>query len=536
MKAAKRALSFALVFFMAFMALPSPARAADAVCRIGMDGYDSLGEALEAIGDGAETTITLLTDIDYYSCITVENKSIAFELEGFTLNIINEAGAALVVGDSGAVLLRWGDGERGELNAISEAGGHAVYVHDGGRASVTSATARNAGGGGGLAVLAVDDSSQVTVYGDASCINPYLDFPGAVIAAGGAKVLVEGDVLSTGNPADIGGLIGVLAMGGGSSVEVKGSVSVLSDASDEFMIYGALAGSAGTVIIDGDVTADGKGEVIGALAMGGMVFIGGDVTAGGEGEIIGALAAIGGAAILNGAITVPKGAAYIALGLDTVTGVKGEPGALSEDLLDLLESFGREDLAYDAYLVYTHTEEIVEEGDVDSFVYVKVKAGSGGGSAYTSRSMQDAQTSVTVSGSGIHELAQLIVTPLNAQSLPAALQEAAASGALILGFEITLSGGFQGELTISFPVGDAYNGQSVTILHYVNGRVETYTVVVVDGRATITVNSLSPFVVLPHAKSATMPKTGGAVAAGGFALLSLAALCGGYAAAKRRKA
>ena len=76
---------------------------------------------------------------------------------------------------------------------------------------------------------------------------------------------------------------------------------------------------------------------------------------------------------------------------------------------------------------------------------------------------------------------------------------------MIAGYDITLPGGFWGELTISFHVGAAYEGQTVTILHYVNGQVETYTAVVVNGRTTITVSSFSPFAVLRAGVTVPIP-------------------------------
>ncbi len=80
----------------------------------------------------------------------------------------------------------------------------------------------------------------------------------------------------------------------------------------------------------------------------------------------------------------------------------------------------------------------------------------------------------------------------------------------ILGKNISLSGSFTGTLTLSLPVGAQYNGKTVTILHAKqDGTLETYTVVVRDGKATFDVTSLSPFAVFTDAKDALgIPKTG----------------------------
>lgn len=76
----------------------------------------------------------------------------------------------------------------------------------------------------------------------------------------------------------------------------------------------------------------------------------------------------------------------------------------------------------------------------------------------------------------------------------------------ILGKDISLTGGFIGKLTLSFPVGAQYNGETATILHCVNGTLETYTVKVKDRKVTFDVDSLSPFAVFTGAGNA--PKNG----------------------------
>lgn len=175
---------------------------------------------------------------------------------------------------------------------------------------------------------------------------------------------------------------------------------------------------------------------------------------------------------------------------------------------------------------------------------VKVLPPSGGGRTptYRQRTLTNNSTGVTVSGNSIHSGARLTVNTINTQSLPTQMREAIADGKLIAGYDITLSGGFMGELTVSFPVGAAYNGQIVTILHYVNGQVETYTAVVIDGKATVTVSSLSPFAVLstgvtvPDDVVTDPPKTGDAAMPLGFVMLGLAALCTLCLALKRSKA
>ena len=121
------------------------------------------------------------------------------------------------------------------------------------------------------------------------------------------------------------------------------------------------------------------------------------------------------------------------------------------------------------------------------------------------------------------------------------IRAAQARGDLILGFNIELVEGFTGELTISIPVGSQYNGQTVSILHCINGRLEVITVTVANGMATVTVTELSPFGVVrglfaSGRQSISLPKTGAATAAGGYVLIGLAVVCAGWLAMKRRGA
>ena len=77
--------------------------------------------------------------------------------------------------------------------------------------------------------------------------------------------------------------------------------------------------------------------------------------------------------------------------------------------------------------------------------------------------------------------------------------------------DITVSGSYRGPLTLSFEVGEQYNGQTVTLLHAKNGKLTTYTTVVKNGIATFTVTSLSPFALFAPVTAIDaigIPKTG----------------------------
>ena len=205
----------------------------------------------------------------------------------------------------------------------------------------------------------------------------------------------------------------------------------------------------------------------------------------------------------------------------------------------------------------------VEQGPIDSYTFTNVQAphtiaagfaadaptptptptptvqDDDSGPTYIRRTLTSS-SGTTLSGTDIHRSAGLTVRNLDENVLPSALREAASGGRMILGYDVSLSRGFRGSIDLSFPVGSAYEGQLVTILHYVNGKVETYTAVVTSGMATVTVNSLSPFVVLatgvttPDAVVADPPKTGGVGSAQGLVMVLVA--LGGIAMLKRREA
>ena len=64
----------------------------------------------------------------------------------------------------------------------------------------------------------------------------------------------------------------------------------------------------------------------------------------------------------------------------------------------------------------------------------------------------------------------------------------------IAAFEVKAS--HSGKLTLSFPIGEQYNGMQFVVKHKTSsGTIETYTGVVENGKVVITVSSLSPFMV-----------------------------------------
>ena len=97
----------------------------------------------------------------------------------------------------------------------------------------------------------------------------------------------------------------------------------------------------------------------------------------------------------------------------------------------------------------------------------------------------------------------------------------------MLGLNISLTQDFIAPLTISIPVGDAYNGRTVTILHCAGGKLETHAVTVANGKAIFTVTSLSPFAVVHGLWGSEVPdppRTGDAATPWGFAMIGLFAV------------
>lgn len=172
-----------------------------------------------------------------------------------------------------------------------------------------------------------------------------------------------------------------------------------------------------------------------------------------------------------------------------------------------------------------------DQGPISSYTFTNVTDGhtisvifsyTGGGTGspeptYISRALTDNSTGIKVSGNGIHKNAVLTVRDMALH--PAgdaacdAIRAAQANGQLTLGFDIGLTRGFTGEVTVTIPVGNQYNGQTVDLLHCVNGRLETLTAMVVNEKAAFTVTELSPFAVvrgllIPDSVVTDPPKTG----------------------------
>ncbi len=166
--------------------------------------------------------------------------------------------------------------------------------------------------------------------------------------------------------------------------------------------------------------------------------------------------------------------------------------------------------------------------------------GNTGSIPQTSTTVADTKTGVSATGA-IPSNAVLTVSEL---TLPAKGQNAAADAirkemgrgdtVVLVAKDIKLSTSFSGKITVTLPIDAKYNGQTVVILHDNNGKLERYTAVVQNGKVSIEVTSLSPFVVLLYKGGATVPNTGDEPSLIGALLVVLAAAGAVFALRMRR--
>ena len=268
MKTAKKTLMFVLIALMVFMVVPQSAQAAE---EHSVSTPEELTAALGSAASG--DTIKLLTDIDYNTGIEITGRTITFDLNGHMLNVINGTGDGLEVGSGGVVNLSGS----GEFNVTSNAdSSYGVYAHNGGQATLTSATATGESGTGACAENA---GSSVWLKGDAT----------SMVIGGIGACAYDGGAVRVGGSA-MGNSIGASAEDNNSLVEVGANTVGL---------WGAYASSGGSVRVSGIV----GGHAVGVKTMGSgsMISVAGDVFAIGT-EAVGAVANDGGTATIDGTI------------------------------------------------------------------------------------------------------------------------------------------------------------------------------------------------------------------------------------------
>ena len=216
----------------------------------------------------------------------------------------------------------------------------------------------------------------------------------------------------------------------------------------------------------------------------------------------------------------------------TITATAGKGGSISPSGAVSVNEGGSQAFAIvpDAnYSIASVTVNGIDQGAISSYTFTGVSGNhtisaaflyAGGGSqdpTYIPRTLTDNITGITVFGalSGSATLHVNSFTPPRNTTDPAlAAIRARMDGTtdkLIFCADITVSGNYSGPLTLSFEVGEQYNGQTVTLLHVKNGKLMTYTAVVKNGTATFTVTSLSPFALFAPVNvidAVGIPKTG----------------------------
>jgi hypothetical protein len=209
------ALLLALLLAMGMLvALPASAYAepGDPVCSIGSTEYASLEAAISAAQDGQ--TIKLLSDIEASTPLWISYKSITVDLNGCIFNNTSISNS-LTVGSGGELKLTdTNPAGGGEFNVTSTSQyGSGVLVQNGGKATVTNASATN----------------FTTSYG------AYIESGSSVVVTNSAT-----------------GGIGVICRGQNSSAYIGGNVIAIATGTSG---YGVYLTENGTVRVNGSITS-----------------------------------------------------------------------------------------------------------------------------------------------------------------------------------------------------------------------------------------------------------------------------------------
>ncbi len=163
---------------------------------------------------------------------------------------------------------------------------------------------------------------------------------------------------------------------------------------------------------------------------------------------------------------------------------------------------------------------IVRERDNSGYTTLKIRM------EYAGTTVTNEEKNVTVSGS-IDNDSSLTVEKLDTKADVYKELIERLEGKKVLGaFEVKLNGAYEGKLNVSFNVDSKYNGEKATVLHKKsNGTIETFEKVITDGKVTVEVDELSPFVIaLSNVKEDNTPTLGVPSYVG---LASLLVLCAG---------
>ena len=131
-------------------------------------------------------------------------------------------------------------------------------------------------------------------------------------------------------------------------------------------------------------------------------------------------------------------------------------------------------------------------------------SGGGGSSTPTYGSNTLSNSGITLSGSDIHKDARLTVTPNKLHDGQCAgcdqIRQWQEQGRVIAIYDVSLSYGFRGTVTLTFPVSSAYNGKTLTVAHCLKDKLDICDVTVSNGKVTVTADGLSPFAILDNSK------------------------------------
>lgn len=128
------------------------------------------------------------------------------------------------------------------------------------------------------------------------------------------------------------------------------------------------------------------------------------------------------------------------------------------------------------------------------------------------------QGGVVLSGDRIHENARLTVTKDRLHDGGTCsdcdqIRQWQQQGRVIAIYDVSLDDGFRETVTITFPVPGQYNGKTLAIAHCLKGKLEIYETTIQNSKAKVTVDSLSPFVILTGDPAKENPETGGVLPA-----------------------
>ena len=189
------------------------------------------------------------------------------------------------------------------------------------------------------------------------------------------------------------------------------------------------------------------------------------------------------------------------------------------------------------YSIASVTVDGVDQGPISSYTFtgamgdhaIYAAFAPAGGDDMAFGRLEEEASSFSISAEGFFKPnARMNIVPLAQNESAREELEALLNGKdVIAAFEISISpaDGFLPPLTVSFKLGDQYNGRMVYVLHKLHdGSAEQFTAMVSGGAAIITVQELSPFLLAadPPAAITTQPQSI-TVAAGQTATFSVSA-------------